>query len=255
MNIKIALLATAACIGVVACGQDETSIMTEREEGPAGATVAQSEPAPLGAPPSVAQNQNSRTDGFGAAPPAQPGQGGLGQTPAANAVQDALAGPVGQANAAIVGGDTEAYVRNAALSDMYEIEAARIALSRSQSADIHLIARTLMDDHRAMSNAVKDATLATDVVFVPPASLDERRQGLVDNLEAAAVDEFDEVFLDQQEAAHEEALNLHESYRDRGDVAGLRTVAMDAIPVIEGHLERIRAAQEAMDDAPNAAAE
>lgn len=247
MNIKIALMATAACLGAVACGQEQTA-MTDRSD--AGATVAQAEPAPLGSPPAATDVRPSEPDAAARA------DAGLGQTPAVNAVQDAVAGPVGQANAAIMGGDTEAYLRNAALGDMYEIQAGQIALSRSNSAEVQTIARAIIDDHREMSDVLKAASLEAEATFVPPTTLDDRRQGLIDNLEAASPDDFDEVFLDQQEAAHEEALNLHEAYRDRGDVDALRTVAMDAIPMIETHLEGVRAAQETIERATdNAAAE
>jgi putative membrane protein len=44
---------------------------------------------------------------------------------------------------------TDEFVEKAATGDMYEIEAARIALRRSGSAGIRSIAQQMIDDHTA----------------------------------------------------------------------------------------------------------
>ena len=167
------------------------------------------------------------------------GEDGLGQTPPVNAAQDAAAGPVGVATAAIVGGDTEGYLRNATLGNLYEIRAGEIAIEMGGSQDIREMGERIATDHRRLEQQMESALANTSVTFTPPTELDERRQGMIDNLQAASSDTFDAAFLHQQEAAHIEAMTLHESYEARGDVDALRQVAVEASDVIETHLEMV----------------
>lgn len=158
--------------------------------------------------------------------------------------QDAIAAPVGQVSAATVGANTVAgYVPAAAMGDMYEIQAADIALQRTQNADIKALATMIKTDHTAASNAFKAMlpTAAPDVAV--PTTLDERRQGLLDNLRSASAAGFDMAWIDQQIAAHNEALTLHRGFSDQD--SPLAAHARSVVPKIEHHLQeaqRIKAA-------------
>ena len=57
---------------------------------------------------------------------------------------------------------------------------------------------------------------------------------LIDNLEAASAEEFDDVFLEQQESAHQEALILFRSYASRGDMPELKAAAQRRDPDARG---------------------
>ncbi|GGD00325.1 DUF4142 domain-containing protein [Aquisalinus flavus] len=164
---------------------------------------------------------------------------GLGQTPPVNLAQDMASGPVGLITAAIQGGDMDAYVRNAAIGNMYEIEAGEIATARGNSPEIIQIGETVIREHRTLQSNLEAAVAGTEWEDALPADLDERRQGLIDNLNAAADMDFDAAFLHQQEAAHWEAITLHETCEARCDSDALATVAEEAQPVIRAHLEVI----------------
>lgn len=178
-------------------------------------------------------------DTAGNADAADDAPGGLGQTPPANLVQDMAAGPTGLVDAAITGGDTEAFLRNAALGGMYEIRAGEIALEKAGSPELRELGQMLIDDHTRLNQQVEAAAMAAGIAVTPPAALDERRQGLIDNLMAASDTTFDAAFLHQQEAAHLETITLLESYEARGDVPELVAAAREAQPVVRGHLDMI----------------
>jgi putative membrane protein len=60
-----------------------------------------------------------------------------GGNEAVDKAQDAVSAPVGQTSAATKGSNlVSAYVPGAAMGDMYEIEAADIALERAKRADV-----------------------------------------------------------------------------------------------------------------------
>lgn len=160
-----------------------------------------------------------------------------GASPAVDKAQDAAAAPVGQMSAATMGANSPAaYVPNAAMGDMYEIQAADIALERSTNDRVKTFATMLKTDHTAASEALKAAVPQAAPDATVPTDLDERRQGLIDNLRSASADDFDRVFIDQQIAAHNEALTLHQGFADNADAPALAQHAAATAPKIEAHL-------------------
>ena len=76
--------------------------------------------------------------------------------PAVNAAQDATSAAVGAASASTLGANTtEGYVKAAAISDMYEIEAGKLAQQKSKNAGIKSFAAMMVKDHTATSNEMK----------------------------------------------------------------------------------------------------
>lgn len=165
-----------------------------------------------------------------------------GQSEPVNKVQDATAAAVGATSAATLGANTlGGYVSNAAMGDMYEIEAGKIAQEKAQNADVKAFGAMLVKDHTASSTEMKP--LVTAAGETPPTELDERRKGMLDNLRAASGADFDKTFLTQQEAAHNEALTLHKGYADNGENAQLKAFAAKTAPVIQAHLDQVKKLQ------------
>lgn len=166
---------------------------------------------------------------------------------AVDKAQDMAAGPVGQMSAATVGANTVGgYVPNAAEGDMYEIMAADIALERSQNAQVKALATLIKTDHLAASNTMKALLPQAAPGVALPTELDERRQGLLDNLRSASAENFDRTWIDQQIAAHNEALTLHRGFSDNADAPPLAQHARAVVPKIEAHLRQAEAIKAAM---------
>ena len=164
---------------------------------------------------------------------------------AVDRAQDMASAPVGQTSAATMGSNmVSAYVPNAAMGDMYEIQAADIALQRSQNAQIKELATMIKTDHTAASNAMKAMLPQAAPDMTPPTALDERRQGLIDNLRSASAANFDAAWLDQQIAAHNEALTLHRGFSTQD--SPLAAHARSVVPKIEAHLRQAEAIKNAM---------
>jgi len=159
-----------------------------------------------------------------------------GQNPAVNAAQDAMSAPVGETSAATLGRTTDGFVTNAAIGDMYEIEAGKMAQQMGKSDAVKTFGGQMVKDHTATSAKLK-ATLGTAGADVtPPTTLDERRQGMIDNLKSAG-DNFDSVYAAQQKAAHDEMLTLMKTYADNGDNAALKALAAETAPKVQMHLD------------------
>jgi putative membrane protein len=164
---------------------------------------------------------------------------------AVDKAQDATGAAVGATSAATLGShDTGAFVSNASQSDMYEIEAAKMAEQRSKNPDIKAFAKMMVTDHTKSTATLKPLMVAAGQT--PADKLDQRRQGFVDNLKSASDADFDKTYVDQQVAAHEEALTLMQGYAKDGSDAGLKGGAAKIAPTVQMHLDKIKAIQAAM---------
>ena len=164
---------------------------------------------------------------------------------AVNKTEDATGAAVGATSANTLGShDTGAFVSNASQSDIYEIQAAKIAEKRSKNPDIKAFAAMMVKDHTASSNAMKPVAQAADQT--PAADLDNRRKGFIDHLNQASDADFDKTYVDQQVAAHKEALDLMNGYAKDGSDAGLKAAAAKTAPVVQKHLDKITAIQSSL---------
>lgn len=161
---------------------------------------------------------------------------------AVNKAEDATGAAVGAASANTVGPhDTGAFVSNASQSDMYEIQAAGIAQKRSKDPEIKAFAAMMVKDHTATSKAM--APLAQAAGQTPATALDNRRSGFIDHLNSASDADFNKTYIDQQVAAHQEALDLMNGYAKDGSDAGLKDAAAKTAPKVQMHLDKAKAIQ------------
>ena len=182
----------------------------------------------LAAAPALAQTQQQRALGTqsqtGSPPPTDPATpaAGLGSTATRG---DALAAP--------------AFVRAAATSDLYEMEASRLAEQRSQSAQVKQFAQHMLRDHQKTTNELKGLLPQIQGVSASqlPTGLDQQHQALVQQLQGAQQGaEFDRVFAQQQLQSHQAAVELFRAYAQSGDDAGLKQWATQTLPSLEEHL-------------------
>lgn len=172
-----------------------------------------------------------------------------GQSEPINKAQDAAGAAVGSTSAATMGShDTGAFVSNAAQSDMYEIQAAKIAEQKAKDPEVKTFAKRMVTDHTKLSNEMKP--LITKAGQTPPTDLDQRRKGFLDNLKAAPANDFDKTYIDQQVSAHDEALTLMQGYAKDGSDAGLKAAAAKAVPTIQEHSDMAKKIQAKLSNAP-----
>jgi putative membrane protein len=142
-------------------------------------------------------------------------------------------------------GQADAYIRAAGESDIFEVTSSQIALLRTQNPEVRAYAIRLMDHHTMTTNATLDAAKAAGVP-PPPTILGAEKRALIQQLEGRTGLAFDQLYIQQQVPAHEEALALHANYARSGDVPSLRESAAAAVPVVTAHLNEARALQARM---------
>lgn len=127
------------------------------------------------------------------------------------------------------------YLQMAGSSDQYEIQSSQLAMQMSQNPAVRSMAQMLIADHTRTSSELMAASQAASISLPPPALAPHHAQ-MLDQLRSAGTN-FDVVYRDQQIMAHQEALNLQQTYATGGDIQPLRAVAASAVPVIQTHLQ------------------
>lgn len=166
---------------------------------------------------------------------------------AVNAVQDAAGAATGAVTGVAVGFDTESFTKEAAIAGQYEIDAAKLAIGRTKNPQVKKLATMLVEDHTAAAAKLKGLVAGGKVPGPLPAALDERRKGLIDNLKGAADADFDQVYLSQQKAAHQEAVSAFKGYGERGDNPALKAFASETAPKLQHHEEAVEALQSVLN--------
>jgi len=172
-----------------------------------------------------------KTETKGAATPAE-----QAATPDANPAAT-IATPADEASAPV-------FVEKASASDLFEVEAAKLAQATSKNAEVKKFAADMVAAHTkstaALKKAIADAGQTTLVVVtVLPADL----QAKLDDLKKAA--NFDKAYLENQVDAHQSALNLMQRYAQDGDVPAIKAFAAATAPVVQQHYDHAKTLRDA----------
>jgi putative membrane protein len=152
----------------------------------------------------------------------------------------ALAQSVGEktgVNSALgVSPTTADFVKEVAISDMFEIESNKLAQEKGNAAE-KSFASQMVTDHTKTSTALKGLVSSGKVKAELPAALDSSHQSKLDKLKGESGKDFSSDFDSMQVSAHKDAVSLFERYAKGGDNADLKNWAGTTLPTLKHHLE------------------
>lgn len=132
-------------------------------------------------------------------------------------------------------------------SDMFEIEAAKLAASRSTNPSVKKFAMMMETAHKKTSDGLKSAISASGVAFTAPTMLSKDMQDELDDLSKADAKDFDKEYADAMVDAHQAALNLLQRYAQDGDTPALKTFAAETAPKVQEHLNMAEGLKKGFD--------
>ncbi|MCV9966812.1 DUF4142 domain-containing protein [Pararhizobium sp. BT-229] len=133
------------------------------------------------------------------------------------------------------------FAQKAAMSNTFEIEAARLAFDRSKYGSVKAFAKDMIADHGVAALELAQAT--ADELIPLPAGLDEEYQQKLRALKRTSDADFDQAYLSTQLVVHEGAVALFQNYLKEGDDGPLKTFADSALGMLRDHNGRIQALQ------------
>jgi putative membrane protein len=131
---------------------------------------------------------------------------------------------------------TPDFVREAAVSDMFEIQSSELAARKGDQATKEF-ATQMITDHQKTSGELKLLASANSAAGALPTTLDKSHQKMLDRLKGLNGIAFNRRYHSDQVSAHKDAVSLFERYANGGDDAGLKGWANTTLPTLRNHLK------------------
>jgi putative membrane protein len=143
-----------------------------------------------------------------------------------------------QVSAAAATATTPDFVDAAAGTDMFEIQAAKLAEKRSKNPDVKAFAAMMIHDHTQSTAALKAAIKASGATVSLPSDLPADKKAKLDELSSAAPADFDKAYMQSQVLAHQDALTVMKAYGANGDSPQIKDFANQTAVVVQTHLDK-----------------
>lgn len=126
------------------------------------------------------------------------------------------------------------FISQAGAANQAEIDEASLATSHSDNAAVQLFGQWMITDHIALGTALNDITqqlgIGTNVTFNQQQTQD------IQNLGSAYGTSFDQLYTQNQVADHQQTLALFQQEVADGQNPTLKSLAQQAIPILDQHL-------------------
>ncbi len=141
-----------------------------------------------------------------------------------------------------VDSETKNFVKNARIGGAFEIASSKLALEKTQNAAIRSFAERMISDHTNASEKLEQIVSGESMKVDEPAGadkLDKKHQAMLDKLRKADGAQFDRMYVQMQQDAHNEAVTLFGKYAKGGDNAPLKSFAQETLPTLQDHKKHI----------------
>jgi putative membrane protein len=131
---------------------------------------------------------------------------------------------------------SEDFVKQAAISDMFEIQSSQLAQERGNASE-KPFAAMMVKDHQKTSDDIRAMISSGDVKAELPTALDSSHQNSLDKLKSLKGSDFSSRYSSDQVSGHKDAVSLFERYAKGGENAKLKDWADKTLPTLRHHLE------------------
>ncbi|WP_425284396.1 DUF4142 domain-containing protein [Methylocapsa palsarum] len=131
---------------------------------------------------------------------------------------------------------TADFVKEAAISDLFEIQSSQLAKQQA-TGPVATFADQMIQDHTKTSNELKMLAQDPSVKVDVPLALDASHQKTLDSMKDAEGVNFIRTYANDQASGHKDAVSLFERYAKGGENAALKQWAARTLPALKHHLE------------------
>ena len=125
-----------------------------------------------------------------------------------------------------------AFVENAAMSGMAEVELGRLALLKSRDENVREFAQRMVTDHTKANQEL--TTIASAKGITPPKNLDAEHQSHLKMLREKSGADFDRAYSEHMKMDHSKAVSLFEG-ASRSDDPAVAGFAKKTLPTLKEH--------------------
>jgi putative membrane protein len=131
---------------------------------------------------------------------------------------------------------TADFVKEVAISDMFEIQSNKLAEDKGNASE-KAFATQMVTDHTKTSTELKGLISGGKDKEALPTALDSSHQSKLDKLKGENGKDFSSDFNSMQVSAHKDAVSLFERYAKGGDTPALKDWAGKTLPALQHHLD------------------
>ncbi|MBY5359887.1 DUF4142 domain-containing protein [Rhizobium leguminosarum] len=147
-----------------------------------------------------------------------------------------IAGPILAADAVTRQKATD-FATRAAMSNMFELDAAKVEVAKGAAEDAKQFASDMLKDHGRAGPILADAAAEDGVQL--PSVLDDEHKKKVEALQQSDRENIDQAYLSTQVTAHQEAVALFSDYSRNGPDGALKRASQKILPDLRMHVNRI----------------
>lgn len=131
---------------------------------------------------------------------------------------------------------TEDFVKEVSMSDIFEIESSKLALQKGNAAT-KAFAQQMIDAHEKTTAELRGLIDGGKVTAPAATGMSDAQKKSFDEFKDLSGKEFDDAYQDDQEDAHEDAVDVFKRYASEGENADLKAWAAKTLPALEHHLK------------------
>lgn len=141
--------------------------------------------------------------------------------------------PRSSAQQPAVSSATKKFVNDAAITDIFEIQAGQLAQQKVKDAAYKDFAQMTISDHTKTTEELKG--MAPKLGIELPQKLDQKHQALLDKLNTLSGAAFESAYRRDQIEGHQAAIAMFQRYARSGDNPEVKRFASQTLPTLHKH--------------------
>lgn len=137
-----------------------------------------------------------------------------------------------------------AFAMAAARGGIAEVETGKLAAENATNPDVKAFGQQMVDDHGKANEQLKSVAKKENLTL--PTTMNAKQQATYDMLKSKTGAEFDKAYVNAMVKDHTEDVKEFKKEADKGKDEQIKAFASETLPVIQGHLDKIKGIQSKM---------
>jgi len=136
------------------------------------------------------------------------------------------------------------FAMKAAQGGMAEVKLGKLAADKASNPDVKAFGQQMVDDHSKANDDLKETAAKENMTL--PTDVNAKQQAMYNRLEKLSGAAFDRAYVNDMVKDHEEDVKEFQKEANSGKDAQIKEFASRTLPVIQGHLDKIKGIQSKM---------
>ncbi len=131
-----------------------------------------------------------------------------------------------------------AFAMKAAQGGVAEVQLGKLAAEKAGSPDVKSFGQMMADDHSKANDQLKAVAEKENMTL--PTTVNAKDQALYNKLQTMSGSDFDKTYVKSMVKDHEEDIKEFKKEADHGSNEQIKNFASTTLPVLKGHLDKIK---------------